>query len=163
MARRVRGVDSVRSDDAVGCGPGRRPSRGLGAPRRRPRRRRPRAGSAERRKGFRKAAAGAGSPRLLPGGLTEREGAAAATGLLRVGPLPTAVFAFNDRSALGVLDVLIRAGVRVPDDVSVVGFDDSPLAGLAHVDLTTVGQDSARLAELAVARAVGRIEDPVLH
>jgi DNA-binding LacI/PurR family transcriptional regulator len=47
----------------------------------------------------------------------------------------------------------------VPNDVSVVGFDDSPLAGLAHVDLTTIGQDSARLAELAVARAVGRIED----
>ena len=75
--------------------------------------------------------------------------------------MPTAVFAFNDRCALGLIDVLIRAGLRVPDDVSVVGFDDSPLAGLAHVDLTTIGQDTARLAELAVARAVGRIEDPV--
>jgi DNA-binding LacI/PurR family transcriptional regulator len=44
--------------------------------------------------------------------------------------------------------------------VSVVGFDDSPLAGLAHVDLTTVGQDSRRLAELAVTRAIARIEGP---
>ena len=98
---------------------------------------------------------------MLPGGLTEREGAAAATRLFQSGPLPTAVFAFNDRCALGVLDVFIRAGVRVPDDVSVVGFDDSPLAGLAHVNLTTVGQDSARLAELAVARAVERLDGSV--
>ena len=74
--------------------------------------------------------------------------------------LPTAVIAFNDRCALGFIDVAIRAGIRVPQDISVVGFDDSPLAGLAHVDLTTVGQDSARLAEIAVARAVARIDTP---
>jgi DNA-binding LacI/PurR family transcriptional regulator len=49
--------------------------------------------------------------------------------------------------------------VRIPQDVSVVGVDDSPLAGLAHVDLTTVGQDTARLAESAVARAIARIEE----
>jgi len=43
--------------------------------------------------------------------------------------------------------------------VSVVGFDDSPLAGMAHIDLTTVRQDSARLAKAAVERLVARLDD----
>ena len=50
----------------------------------------------------------------------------------------------------------------MPAEVSVVGFDDSPLAGLAHVNLTTVGQDTAGLAERAVARAVDRIDGPMV-
>jgi DNA-binding LacI/PurR family transcriptional regulator len=162
VARKARRVDSVRSDDAFGAALAVDHLVGLGHRRivhldggRAP-------GAAERRNGFRKAGVAAGvATTILDGGLTEREGAAAATALLAARePLPTAVFAFNDRCALGFVDVLIRAGVRVPDDVSVVGFDDSPLAGLAHVDLTTIGQDSARLAELAVARAVDRIEGP---
>ncbi|WP_263972017.1 substrate-binding domain-containing protein [Streptomyces resistomycificus] len=73
-------------------------------------------------------------------------------------PRPTAVLAFNDRCATGVLDLFLRSGVAVPGDISVVGFDDSHLARLAHIDLTTVGQDIARLAGLAVGRAVARLE-----
>jgi DNA-binding LacI/PurR family transcriptional regulator len=73
--------------------------------------------------------------------------------------MPTAVFAFNDRCALGAMDVLIRAGVAVPQQVSVLGFDDSPLAGLAHIDLTTIRQDSAGLARAAVQRLVTRLDD----
>ena len=100
---------------------------------------------------------------IAGGGLAERDGAAAATALLDAETdLPTAVFAFNDRCALGLIDILIRADVRVPAEVSVVGFDDSPLAGLAHVNLTTVGQDTAGLAERAVARAVDRIDGPMV-
>ncbi len=160
LARKASKVDSVHSDDAFGAALAVEHLGGLGhraivhlnggrAP-----------GAAERRNGFRKAGKAAGiAATVLAGGLTEREGAGAATALLAApDPLPTAVFAFNDRCALGLIDVLIRAGSRVPDEVSVIGFDDSPLAGLAHVDLTTIGQDSARLADLAVARAVDRIE-----
>jgi DNA-binding LacI/PurR family transcriptional regulator len=162
LARKVRGVDSVRSDDGYGAalaaehlaGLGHRAVTYLDGGRA--------AGSAERRAGFRKAAAAQGiSVTIGAGGLSEREGATAAAAMLD-GALPTAVFAFNDRCALGVIDVLIRAGVRVPGDVSVVGFDDSPLAGLAHVNLTTVGQDSAELAQRAVSRAIDRIHDPGL-
>lgn len=162
VARKVRGIDAVRSDDAYGATLavthlvelGHRAITHLDGGRA--------PGAAERRSGFRRAGAAAGvATAMLDGGLTERDGAVAATALLE-STLPTALFAFNDRCALGVVDVLIRAGVRVPRDVSVVGFDDSPLAGLAHVDLTTVGQDTARLAESAVARAVARIEDTVV-
>lgn len=158
LARRVKTVDAVRSDDREGAGLAVAHLAGLGhrsvtyldgggAP-----------GAVERRNGFRRAATAHNvSADVRSGGLTEEDGARAATAML-ADDLPTAVFAFNDRCALGVIDVLIRARVRVPEDVSVIGFDDSPLAGLAHVNLTTVGQRSAALADLAVARAILRIE-----
>jgi DNA-binding LacI/PurR family transcriptional regulator len=160
VARRVHGVDVVRSDDVAGAVLGMDHLVGLGHRRilyldggRAP-------GAAERRRGYRRAARAAQLPELTgPGGLTEREGAAAAAAMLESRALPSAVFAFNDRCALGVMDVLIRAGVPVPQQVSVLGFDDSPLAGLAHIDLTTVRQDSAGLARAAVQRLVSRLDD----
>ncbi|HET7665236.1 MAG TPA: LacI family DNA-binding transcriptional regulator [Mycobacterium sp.] len=160
LARRARGVDAVRSDDAAGACLAMDHLVGLGHRRilyldgeRAP-------GAAERRRGYRHAARAAALAELtLPGGLTELEGAAAATAMLDWPQLPTAVFAFNDRCALGVMDVLIRSGVAVPEQVSVVGFDDSPLAGMAHIDLTTVRQDSAGLARAAVERLITRLDD----
>jgi DNA-binding LacI/PurR family transcriptional regulator len=160
MARRVRGVDAVRSDDVAGAVLGVEHLVGLGHRRilyldggRAP-------GAAERFRGYRRAMRAAGLPELTsPGGLTEREGAAAAADLLASKALPNAVFAFNDRCALGVMDTFIRAGVTVPEQVSVLGFDDSPLAGLAHIDLTTIRQDSTGLARAAVARLTTRLDD----
>jgi DNA-binding LacI/PurR family transcriptional regulator len=160
VARKIGGVDAVRSDDAAGAALGMEHLVGLGHRRilyldggRAP-------GAAERRQGYRRAARAAQLPELIgPGGLTEREGAAAAVAMLKSKALPSGVFAFNDRCALGVMDVLIRAGVAVPQQVSVLGFDDSPLAGLAHIDLTTIRQDSAGLARAAVQRLVARLDD----
>ncbi len=159
VARRARGVDAVRSDDAAGAVLGMDHLIGLGHRRtlyldggRAP-------GAAERRRGYRRAARAAQLAELTaPGGVTEREGADAATAMLSSKTLPTAVFAFNDRCALGVMDVLIRAGIAVPQQVSVLGFDDSPLAGLAHIDLTTIRQDSAGLARAAVNRLAERLD-----
>lgn len=114
------------------------------------------AGAAERRRGYREALRRHGltqHERVLPGGLSEEHGVAAARDLLDGPALPTAVTVFNDRCALGVLDTLSRAGLRVPEDVSVAGYDDSRLARLAHVALTSVDQDAPRLARLAVERA----------
>ncbi|MFH9067603.1 LacI family DNA-binding transcriptional regulator [Streptomyces coeruleorubidus] len=118
-------------------------------------------GAADRRRGYRTAMnrhSLGGHIRILPGGLTEEEGAEAARTLAATHPRPTAVLAFNDQCATGVLDIFLRNGTAVPDDVSVVGFDDSHLARLAHIDLTTVGQDISRLAHLAVGRAIARLE-----
>jgi DNA-binding LacI/PurR family transcriptional regulator len=159
MARRVRGADAVRSDDVAGAAAGVEHLLGLGhrrilyldgggAP-----------GAAERLRGYRRATGDAGVPEVVRrGGVTEREGAAAAAEMLETGVLPDAVFAFNDRCALGVMDVLIRAGVSVPQQISVLGFDDSPLAGLAHIQLSTIRQDAAGLADAAVSRLVSRLD-----
>lgn len=118
-------------------------------------------GAAERRRGFRDAMEGYGlEPLMVPGGLTEQDGAAATRTVLDrpVERRPTALIAFNDRCATGVLDVLRGRGVAVPDELSVVGYDDSRLARLGHVDLTTVAQDSARITSETVRRAVDRLE-----
>jgi DNA-binding LacI/PurR family transcriptional regulator len=117
-------------------------------------------GSAERRNAYK-----AGMRRhgltdtwIVPGGPTEDPGAEAARSLLR-SPRPTAVIAFNDRTAAGAMDTFRRAGLDVPADVSVVGYDDSHLARQAHLDLTTVAQDVSQMAGLAVHRAVDRVTD----
>jgi len=116
-------------------------------------------GAADRRRGYRTAMHRHGlAARVLPGGLTEEDGAAAARMLLAAQPRPTAVLAFNDQCAAGLLDVFLRAGIPVPGQISVIGFDDSHLARLAHISLTTVGQDIPRLADLAVVRALARLE-----
>ena len=96
--------------------------------------------------------------RILPGDHTEESGASAARQLMDDDRLPTAIFASNDRCAHGVVATLVRAGVAVPDDVSVVGFDDSGVARLSFIDLTTIRQDVTRMAESAVHAIVERLE-----
>jgi DNA-binding LacI/PurR family transcriptional regulator len=97
--------------------------------------------------------------RVIPGSHDEAAGVAAGRLMLEEGTLPTAVLAGNDRCALGLMDSLDRAGVDIPRDVSVVGYDDSEIAHLSRIDLTTVRQDVDQLAENAVAFAVKRLED----
>ncbi|WP_221179497.1 LacI family DNA-binding transcriptional regulator [Streptomyces botrytidirepellens] len=114
-------------------------------------------GSSDRRLGFLEAMGRHGlqdSAEVLAGGLTEAAGAQGMRYLLARETPPTAVVAFNDRCATGVLDVLGREGHAVPGEISVVGYDDSRLAKFPHVQMTTVSQDAARLAEAAVSGAL---------
>jgi DNA-binding LacI/PurR family transcriptional regulator len=118
-------------------------------------------GAADRRRGYRSAMRKHRLDRhirVLPGDYTEESGARAARQLLSEEELPTAVFAGNDRCAHGVLDTLIREGVDVPGDVSVVGYDDSRTAKLSFIDLTTIRQDATQMAEHAVQAAVERLD-----
>jgi DNA-binding LacI/PurR family transcriptional regulator len=119
-------------------------------------------GAEDRLAGYRAAMADHGlaaAVHVLPGGYTEEDGARVAPHLL-ADPSPTAVIAANDLAAIGLLDGLLRARVSVPDDLSVVGYDDSRFARLPGIDLTSVRQDIPRMAELAVQAVVERLDGP---
>ena len=96
----------------------------------------------ERRRGFEDAlhSAGLDLPRSLvaEGNYTFESGIAAAERLLDLSPRPTAIFASNDEMAAGVIHAARERGITVPDDLSVVGFDDTPIASHIWPPLTTV-------------------------
>jgi LacI family transcriptional regulator len=79
----------------------------------------------------------------------EAAGHLAAAALLRLRPRPTALFAANIRIAIGTLSAVRRARLRVPEDVSVVGFDDTPLASYLDPPLTTVRMPLEELGSVA--------------
>lgn len=125
------------------------------------------AGSLERRRAYRAAMRRHGLSEFIetvPGDQTEESGAAAGRAwLAEPGRMPTAVVAGNDRCAVGLLDTVWRAGLQVPGDLSVVGYDDSLLAQLSHIDLTTVRQDPDRQAAAAVRCLVERLDGARSH
>jgi LacI family transcriptional regulator len=90
---------------------------------------------------------------------TIRGGRAAADRLLSLTEAPTAIFAFNDGMAVGALRAAAARGVRVPDDLSVVGFDDTLEAKLATPALTTVRQPLAELGRTAVSLLLRQIHN----
>jgi LacI family transcriptional regulator len=77
-------------------------------------------------------------------------------------PRPDAVVCANDQMAIGVLQAFARAGIRVPEDIAVVGFDDIFLGGLFEPTLSTVHQPMRLLGEHACARLLDRIAQPDL-
>jgi len=77
-------------------------------------------------------------------------GYAATRSLLEVAPRPTAIFTSSDQQAIGGLRAAVDIGLAVPRDLSIVGFDDIPLANLVMPRLTTVGQPVAEIGVLAM-------------
>jgi DNA-binding LacI/PurR family transcriptional regulator len=96
--------------------------------------------------------------RVIAGDFTEEAGASAARELLAGPELPTAVFAANDMVAAGLLGEFDRAGVKVPEEVSIVGYDNISIAHLAHVALTTVDQPRTEMGRMALELLLERIE-----
>jgi len=123
------------------------------------------AGSAPRRAGYLRAMEENGlAGKVVAGDFTEDAGLRAGAKLLRGKSLPTAVIAANDLVALGLIDRLEQDGVRIPQDVSVIGYDNTFVAGLSHIQLTTINQPRREMGresfQLLLERADGR-EDRV--
>lgn len=117
---------------------------------------------AVRRKGYRKALKAAGIPHdpaleLAGTGYHRPDGAASMRELLALPQPPDAVFCFNDLLALGALRTLADAGLKVPDDVAVVGFDDIEDGRYHSPSLTTISPDKEWLADNAVSLLLERI------
>ena len=119
----------------------------------------------ERLRGYRHAMRGIAPPKSLEcnGDFTEHSGFVAARKLAELDPRPTAVFAANDSMAVGVLASLTAAGVNVPEEMTVVGFDDIPIARYVNPPLTTIRVDIAELGKCAFALLLDAIGNPAAH
>lgn len=95
---------------------------------------------------------------IVPGGLTDSAGYAAAASALATHP--TALFVVNDIAAMGAIAAIEEAGLRVPEDVSVVGYDGIALGALRSVNLTTIGQPLVELGRRAAQQILHRIDHP---
>jgi len=71
---------------------------------------------------------------------------------------PTAIFATNDYMALGTYQAIVEEGVRIPEEIALIGFNDIEFASMKGIELTTVGQKKYKMGALAAKTLVERIE-----
>ncbi len=89
-------------------------------------------------------------PALVQSGTGRVDGGAAVVQFLSHTPTPTAIFCYNDMTAIGALRTLKERGVRVPDDLSLIGYDDIPFAAYVDPPLTTIHQPKDEMGRLAM-------------
>jgi LacI family transcriptional regulator len=121
----------------------------------------------DRRRGYYAGLAGAG---IAPDPALEVEanfevggGAAAAAQLLDIDDPPTAIFAFNDNMAIGAMQTARTRGIRVPEELSIVGFDDLEEAGIVTPPLTTIRQPLAEMGRIAVSLLLRLLDNQPLE
>lgn len=116
-------------------------------------------GSALRREGYRSAMARHNlTPDVVEGNFTERSGVAAVGEILKRPTMPTAIFTANDLTAAGALDRLDSEGLRVPTDISLIGYDNVSLSALGHIALTTINQPRRAIGGLALRTLLQRLD-----
>ncbi|WAH98963.1 LacI family DNA-binding transcriptional regulator [Arthrobacter sp. MMS18-M83] len=120
--------------------------------------------SAHRRAGFRRQIQAAGVELLVAEsqGTSEEDGYIAASWLLDHHPDATAIFAANDTMAVGAFAALKARGLGVPGDISVIGYDNSPLAKSRYLDITSIDNRSDLVGIDAAHRLLARIQDPAI-
>ncbi len=96
---------------------------------------------------------------IVEGDFSEQSGVMVAERLLNNGPTFTAIFAANDQMAMGLRLTLYRRGIRVPEDVSLIGFDNQPASAFLTPPLTTVGQPALAIGKSAAKRILAKIQD----
>jgi LacI family transcriptional regulator len=124
------------------------------------------ADAAERLRGYRGAltSAGLGSAGIeVAGEFDEASGFRATQELLRYPVRPTAIFAANDSMAIGALSALRQAGLRVPEDMALAGFDDIPMARYLDPPLSSVHVDISALGEHATLRLLAALRNKETH
>lgn len=97
---------------------------------------------------------------VVEGDFWQQQGYESAQYLLSLPTLPTAIFASNDLSAFGVMEAARERGLRIPEDISSMGFDDIPQASLMHPKLTTVHQPLEQMGRVAARMLLEAIEQP---
>ncbi|MNV63855.1 putative HTH-type transcriptional repressor ExuR [compost metagenome] len=97
---------------------------------------------------------------MVNGQFSFESGIDAANALLDLAEPPTAIFAANDDMAAAVFRVAGQRGLRIPRDLSVCGFDDTPIAGHIYPALTTVRQPTAAMGRLATEQLIDHIRSP---
>ena len=100
---------------------------------------------------------------IRTGDYSRKIGFSCAQRLLNLSDPPTAIFAANDQSATGAIKAVLEAGLHVPDDISVVGFDNVPEAAYAHPRLTTVDQSIDKMGYIATEMLISLIEGDALE
>lgn len=117
--------------------------------------------SMQRASGYRRALKEAGielpAEYVVPGDFTVIGGGESMARLMKLGDPPTAVFVSNDMMAIGAVTAARKLGLRVPEDVSIIGFDDIELARAFNPALTTMAQPMQEMADIATSRLIAKM------
>jgi DNA-binding LacI/PurR family transcriptional regulator len=109
------------------------------------------AGATQRIRGYERAMNAHGlRPCVVPASFSEDAGFGAAKTLVAMADRPTAVFAANDLIGVGLFSGFDQLGVRVPEEISLMGYDNTSLARMRHIDLTTIDQPRGAMGEIAI-------------
>jgi LacI family transcriptional regulator len=97
---------------------------------------------------------------IYEGTFFQTDGYAGGSTLLKLDDPPTTIFASNDVMAMGAMDAIRTRGLRIPEDVSILGFDDIPQAAMVRPALTTVRQPLEQMGRLATQMLIDKLKNP---
>ncbi len=94
---------------------------------------------------------------LLQNNLSDQSGAEAAQQILKMAKLPDGIFSSNDTSAVAIIRELTQAGIKVPDQIAVVGFNNDPISKVIEPNLTTINYPGEEMGEIAALTLINRL------